>query len=117
MVALLKNAKLVLVLKKFIVSEYYSYRLSLKISASFWTVFAESSAACVCVVERDGCQVVVVSVHYRGRGLLLVFACAEWYVQGMLSCDVALPSAAHLSASSFSHRPQWLGHHRNTMPT
>ena len=49
--------------------------------------------------------------------VFVILACAEWNVHGMLSCGIALPSAAHLSASSFPHDPQWLGHHMKVIPT
>ena len=39
--ALLRNAKLIFVLIKFMVSEYDSFRFSLIFSASFWIVFVE----------------------------------------------------------------------------
>ena len=44
-IALLRSAKLIFVLMKFIVSEYNSFRFSLSFSASFWTVFVEPGAA------------------------------------------------------------------------
>ena len=44
-IALLRSAKLVFALIKFIVSEYDSFRFSLSFSASFWTVFVEPGAA------------------------------------------------------------------------
>ena len=44
-IALLRSAKLILVLKKFIVSEYDSFRFSLSFSASFWMVFVEPGVA------------------------------------------------------------------------
>ena len=44
-IALLRSAKLIFVLIKFIVSEYDSFRFSLSFSASFWTAFVEPGAA------------------------------------------------------------------------
>ena len=44
-IALLRSAKLIFVLIKFIVSEYDSFRFSLSFSASFWSVFEEPCAA------------------------------------------------------------------------
>ena len=44
-IALLKSAKLIFILIKFIVSEYDSFRFSLSFSASFWMVFVEPGAA------------------------------------------------------------------------
>ena len=44
-IGLLRRAKHVFVLLKFIVSEYDSFRFSLSSSASFWTVFIEPGAA------------------------------------------------------------------------
>ena len=44
-IALLRSAKLIIVLIQFIVSEYDSFRFSGSFSASFWTVFVEPGAA------------------------------------------------------------------------
>ena len=44
-IALLRSAKFIFVLIKFIVSEYDSFRFSLSFSASFWMVFVEPGAA------------------------------------------------------------------------
>ena len=44
-IVLLKSAKLIFILIKFIVSEYDSFRFSLSFSASFWMVFVEPGAA------------------------------------------------------------------------
>ena len=44
-IALLRKAKLIFVLIKFIVSEYDSFRFSISFSASFLTVFVEPGAA------------------------------------------------------------------------
>ena len=44
-IELLRIAKLILVLIKFILSEYDSFRSSLNLSASFWMIFVEPVAA------------------------------------------------------------------------
>ena len=44
-IALLRRAKLIFVLIKFIVSEYESFRFWLSFSASFWMVFVEPGAS------------------------------------------------------------------------
>ena len=44
-IALLRSAKLIFVLIKFIVCEYDSFHFSLSFSASFWMVFVEPGAA------------------------------------------------------------------------
>ena len=44
-IALLRSAKLIFVLMKFIVSDNNSFRFSLSFSANFWTVFVEPGAA------------------------------------------------------------------------
>ena len=44
-IALLRSAKLIFFLIKFIVSEYDSFRFWLSFSASFWTIFVEPGAA------------------------------------------------------------------------
>ena len=44
-IALLRSAKLISVLLKFIVSENDSFRFSLSFSASFWMVFVDPGAA------------------------------------------------------------------------
>ena len=55
-IALLKSAKLIFLLLKFIVSEYDSFRFSFNFSASFWMVFVEPSAAPPAHAKISGTQ-------------------------------------------------------------
>ena len=56
-IAILRSAKLTLVLMKFIVSEYDSFRFSLNFSATFWTIFAEPGAAPPVHTKSNGTKV------------------------------------------------------------
>ena len=65
-ITLLRGAKLIFVLVKFIVSEYDSFRFSLSFSASFWMVFVEPGAAPPVHAKINGTKLLCSTSRTRG---------------------------------------------------
>ena len=75
-IALLRSAKLILVLTEFIMWEYDTFRFSLKFSASFWTIFVEPGGK-ICGTQLL-CSRLRVLCWYLNVLTLMIFVCVRY---------------------------------------